>query len=183
MSTEAQQFAERCFASLEGATFDDKSSVLCVLAGSYDAFQLMLAQQKERGVVRTHATPAGVEVVQAFAKEIGAKFDPQEFWDFYQERGWKVGRGIPMKDWKCTARRWHRKGWGLEGGQHGSRLNASLGALQVQLEKVNEEIRDIVRPGGSAHARTASSLSPEEVERYNKLHALKVSLRNRIESV
>lgn len=189
MISTAEQFAERCISALKGQ-ITAETGVLSldamrpVIAGSYAAFQLMLQQQDMRGTSRRQ--PDNLIEVQAYAAELGAKFDPLDFWDFYAERGWVVGKNIPMKDWKCTMRRAVRQGWtfGIKNspGQNGP-VHASLGALQVQLEKVNEEIRDIVRPGGSAHARTASSLSPEEVDRYNKLHALKVSLRNRIESV
>jgi hypothetical protein len=33
-----------------------------------------------------------------------------EFMDYYESNGWRVGRGgLPMKDWKATYRRWCRK--------------------------------------------------------------------------
>ncbi len=32
-----------------------------------------------------------------------------EFWDYYESNGWRVGRN-PMKDWKAAARRWQRNG-------------------------------------------------------------------------
>jgi hypothetical protein len=33
--------------------------------------------------------------------------DPENFIDYYISNGWKVGKN-PMKDWKATARTWHR---------------------------------------------------------------------------
>jgi hypothetical protein len=33
--------------------------------------------------------------------------DPENFIDYYNSNGWKVGKN-PMKDWKATARTWHR---------------------------------------------------------------------------
>lgn len=33
--------------------------------------------------------------------------NPEEFVDFYESKGWKVGNS-PMKDWKAAARRWNR---------------------------------------------------------------------------
>lgn len=34
--------------------------------------------------------------------------NPEEFVDFYESKGWKVGNS-PMKDWKAAARRWNRQ--------------------------------------------------------------------------
>lgn len=34
--------------------------------------------------------------------------DPDEFVDFYESKGWRVGNA-PMKDWKAAARRWSRQ--------------------------------------------------------------------------
>ncbi|MDR3021812.1 MAG: DUF4373 domain-containing protein [Clostridiales bacterium] len=34
--------------------------------------------------------------------------DPQEFWDFYQSKGWKVGN-TPMWDWVASLRQWERR--------------------------------------------------------------------------
>ena len=33
---------------------------------------------------------------------------PEEFYDYYESNGWKVGRN-PMKDWKATVRNWNSK--------------------------------------------------------------------------
>ena len=35
-------------------------------------------------------------------------FDAEEFWDFYESKGWIVGRA-KMKDWRAAARRWNRE--------------------------------------------------------------------------
>jgi len=34
--------------------------------------------------------------------------NPQEFIDFYESNGWKVGR-VSMKDWRAAARNWCRR--------------------------------------------------------------------------
>ena len=39
----------------------------------------------------------------------GAGIDPQYFIDFYESKGWVIGRNTAMKDWKAAVRTWMRK--------------------------------------------------------------------------
>ena len=55
---------------------------------------------------RKRFTPPTVEDVSAYALEKGyADFNADRFVDFYESKGWKVGRE-PMKDWKAAVRGW-----------------------------------------------------------------------------
>ena len=57
---------------------------------------------------RERFTPPTISEVEAYAKEKGytsQEFSPSYFVDFYQSKGWKVGRD-PMKDWKASVRMW-----------------------------------------------------------------------------
>jgi hypothetical protein len=45
--------------------------------------------------------------VQDFMATLGHSEHAEEFHDFYESKGWLVGRS-PMKDWKAAARRWVR---------------------------------------------------------------------------
>jgi len=49
-----------------------------------------------------------VEEVSGYAAEMGwseSEFSPDGFVNFYESKGWKVGK-TPMKDWKAAARGW-----------------------------------------------------------------------------
>ena len=37
--------------------------------------------------------------------------EAENFWDYYQSNGWKVGRN-PMKDWEAAASKWKRNNYG-----------------------------------------------------------------------
>ena len=52
-----------------------------------------------------------VEEVQAYCEERENNIDPEEFVDFYESKGWVVGKS-PMKDWKAAVRTWERNGYG-----------------------------------------------------------------------
>ena len=59
-------------------------------------------------------TPPTLAEVQSYVAERHSAVDPQEFIDFYESKGWMVGK-TPMKDWKAACRnaekwdRWERQ--------------------------------------------------------------------------
>ena len=48
------------------------------------------------------------EEVKQYAAENALALNVDNFMDYYESNGWKVGKN-PMKDWKATARRWSRE--------------------------------------------------------------------------
>lgn len=48
-----------------------------------------------------------VEEVAEYVREKGYHFSPEAFVDFYESKGWMVGKNH-MKDWKSTCRNWER---------------------------------------------------------------------------
>lgn len=67
-----------------------------------------IREDKKRKESNTCFTPPTFEDVRLYAREKGytpKEFDPQEFIDFYTQKGWKVGKD-GMKDWKASVRLW-----------------------------------------------------------------------------
>jgi hypothetical protein len=56
------------------------------------------------------------EEVTAYAKEISFELDGQKFCDYYESKGWTVGRH-PMKNWKACVRTWKSNGYGGNNGK------------------------------------------------------------------
>ena len=52
---------------------------------------------------RPRFVPPTVEQVAEYVRSRGSSVDPQGFIDFYEAKGWMVGR-TPMKDWKAACR-------------------------------------------------------------------------------
>lgn len=58
--------------------------------------------------------PPTLQEVTAYVHQRGSKVDPQGFIDFYESKGWMIGK-TPMKDWKAACRnaesweRWNRR--------------------------------------------------------------------------
>ena len=52
-----------------------------------------------------------VEDVSAYCKERGNSVDPESFYDFYQSKGWRIGKE-QMRDWKAAVRTWEKRNGG-----------------------------------------------------------------------
>ncbi len=63
-------------------------------------------EQKKQSAPRF--SPPALEAVKAYCLEKGFTMDPEEFTDYYEAKGWKVG-SAPMKDWKAACRNWERR--------------------------------------------------------------------------
>ena len=51
--------------------------------------------------------PPTVDDVRAYCTERGNNVDPRSFVDFYESKGWMIGKN-KMKDWKAAVRTWER---------------------------------------------------------------------------
>lgn len=87
-----------------------------------------LSKGRERGRFQK-PTPAEVS---EYAKTIGYVLDGEYFCDFYEARGWMVGRSM-MRDWKAAVRTWKQR----EGSQDGS----------SKIRTNRAELNSVARPG------------------------------------
>ena len=65
-------------------------------------------KEEREGTPRTTIPPSLEEVI-AYCRERGNTISPEHFIDYYAARGWKLGSGQKMKDWKAAIRTWERK--------------------------------------------------------------------------
>lgn len=52
--------------------------------------------------------PPTIEEVRTYCLEKSYDVDPEQFVDFYQSKGWKIGKS-PMKDWEAAVRTWVKR--------------------------------------------------------------------------
>lgn len=68
-----------------------------------------IEKEKKKESSKRAFTPPSEDELKEYCKENQLCFiNPQEFIDFYQSKGWMVGK-TKMKDWKAAARRWNRQ--------------------------------------------------------------------------
>lgn len=51
-----------------------------------------------------------ISEIKEYATNNNLTLDAELFYDYYESKGWKVGRS-PMKDWKATVRNWVRRNY------------------------------------------------------------------------
>lgn len=89
----------------------------------------------------TRFTPPTLAEVSSYVAERLSPVDPQEFIDFYEAKGWMVGK-TPMKDWKAACRnaekwdRWAKCGKDTKptGGRH------ALPSMQMDPQKAKADL-------------------------------------------
>ena len=59
-------------------------------------------------ISRLRFTPPTLETIKLYCNHRNNKIDPQQFYDFYESKGWMIGKN-KMKDWKACIRTWERK--------------------------------------------------------------------------
>ena len=80
----------------------------------YDLKERTLKGSKEKNFSLTRSkgkssfVPPTIEEVRAYCLEKGYDVDPEQFVDFYQSKGWKIGKS-PMKDWQAAVRTWEKR--------------------------------------------------------------------------
>ena len=49
-----------------------------------------------------------LEEIRSYCQERGNNVDPEQFFNFYESKGWVVGKS-PMKDWRAAVRTWEKR--------------------------------------------------------------------------
>ena len=66
-------------------------------------------KEKEKGKEKSSRfVPPTPEEVKAYCREKGYNVDPDRFIDFYEAKGWMIGKN-KMKDWKAAVRTWVKR--------------------------------------------------------------------------
>lgn len=68
-----------------------------------------------------------LEEIERFIVDNGYDVDGETFFDFYEAKGWKIGKA-PMKDWRAAVRNWHRKNVTVTNGVNAIAKNDFLAA-------------------------------------------------------
>lgn len=95
------------------------------------------------GVCNTRAgrfTPPTLAEVQSYVAERHSAVDPQGFIDFYESKGWMVGK-TPMKDWKAACRnaeKWERRSAPAKKQNPNNMVGADFGASNERIRKSSD---------------------------------------------
>ena len=101
-----------------------------------------------------------VEEIMNYCNERGNNIDPQSFYDFYESKGWYVGKN-KMKDWKAAVRTWERNN--TNGFQNGYN---NRGSRSSTAEKLDNDYDMMKNWANSEHREefTYPSYDPNDIE-------------------
>lgn len=93
--------------------------------------------KEDTNVSKKRFDPPSVDEVRAYCAERNNGIDPQSFIDFYESKGWMVGKNH-MRDWKAAVRTWERNRTKPPNGKKGSfnnfaQNNYDFAALEEEL--------------------------------------------------
>lgn len=83
-----------------------------------------LRSEESIGAKRTAFAPPSLQQVQAYISEKGYAVDAEHFIDFYESKGWMIGKN-KMKDWQAAVRTWSRKDFNPQSHHDTNSTNAS----------------------------------------------------------
>lgn len=92
----------------------------------------VISKEKVDSRPRDVFKPPTVEEVKAYCIERGNNVDPEAFVDFYESKGWMVGKN-KMKSWKAAVRTWERS----RNNQQGSHIQTQE-EFEAELKKFME---------------------------------------------
>lgn len=122
----------------------------------------------------------------AYATQIDWPADDAEAaYDHYLACGWKIG-SKPMRDWQAAARNCKRRSTTFARTQADRRSlgvstgSASLGALQMELKRVTEELDSLCYPGGCAFP---VMLTGEKKTQADALRAKRLAIKANIDRI
>ena len=90
-------------------------------------------------------TPPSLDELNSFLKENSYSIDAQQFIDFYQSKGWMVGKN-KMKDWRAAVRNWLRRNSETEKAKGTPRTVDDYNKTKEMLGKLNTPINEIWKP-------------------------------------
>lgn len=75
---------------------------------SIDKLSIDKLSIEEKGTKRKRFIPPSLEEVTAYCKERSNSVNPESFIDFYEAKGWCIGKN-KMKDWRAAVRTWEKR--------------------------------------------------------------------------
>lgn len=87
--------------------YKEKDIISCSTNNDNDNFLESNPKSKKETPPKKFVKPC-VEEIADYCKERGNSIDAQYFFDYYESKGWLIGKNH-MKDWKACVRTWERK--------------------------------------------------------------------------
>lgn len=88
--------------NLNNGLFKNEQSII-----TYNKPNIKTPYKKENNIKEKRFVKPTIEEIRTYCIEIGANINPEQFYDYYESKGWMIGKN-KMKDWKAAVRTWKR---------------------------------------------------------------------------
>ena len=137
------------------AGFDENQSLNLnlVIHNNIDEYINEQDLYKEKSKRKFFVKPT-IEEIGEYCRERGNNINPEEFFDFYESKGWMVGKNH-MKDWRAAVRPWER-----------DRANKRTASGKPEKESLPDYYRKLykqlgINPDGTPIGGTAQQSAPQ----------------------
>lgn len=100
-----------------------------------------------------------VEDIRSYCTERGNAVDARRFYDFYEAKGWLIGKN-PMKDWKAAVRTWEQRNDRTEYAPRGQTTPPPPESVYEQNRRIKEELLRKYSGNGNSGEDTADKAMP-----------------------
>ena len=105
-------------------------------------------------------TKPSIQEISDYLKSIEYDLEPQLFYDFYESKGWLIGKN-KMRDWKAAVRTWKSNDKGKNNGSNKTNINENPGSVSSRLAYRDDPVKAAKRK--------------RALEELDRLHELKQS--------
>lgn len=107
----------------------------------FDSLELEAEEKKEKSSAKkeTKFSPPTFEEVQEYCFERSNEIDAQNFIDFYESKGWVVGKS-KMKNWKAAVRTWEKNSINKNQNQNGQQQERFVGRQSIDTIQHNANV-------------------------------------------
>jgi len=93
-------------------------------------------QKSKPAIESKEKIPPTIEEVTAYCIERKNNVDANRFFDYYESKGWIVGRS-KMKSWKASVRTWEKNAFENTSRQQYGRQDVTVEEIEAQMKRVN----------------------------------------------
>ena len=105
-------------------------------------------EENQKKSARARFVKPTAEEVRAYVRSRGYHFDPEAFWNFYEAKGWTIGRSTrPMASWQSACDCWERRRHQADNPQ--SMPDAAQLERKARTDRLNDELAEFFREGGA----------------------------------
>lgn len=131
--------------------------------------------EKPSNITSVYMKKPTISEIAEFCKIRGNRIDAEQFWDYYESKGWVIGKS-PMKSWQACVRTWERNTthkMAMQGREKSYTAQKKVYSKPLPRPKVNPEIRELRKEwfplcntrGMTASQRIATGKKRRDIEK------------------